>query len=211
MNKVTRFVEIPRTGTHKELKARYPGYTVIGDTSGYHWPVEQTKTVIANYGFKTLIEAVKKHMTANDVVIPTDLERQMNELACQDHPENCSELDPDAARKVSLWHLAKRFFTAAISAATTGLVSQEEAERRAAICAVCPHNGGSALNLCGSGCHTAKFVREAAEALSTKHTSLDDKLFTCQLCECSLRLKCHVQKEAMVEKEIEWPPHCWMR
>lgn len=211
MLKLSRHVEIPRTGTRKELKARYPDYTVYGDSNGYFWPVEQTKTVVVSLTFKTLIESVKKHLTANDVAIPIDLERSMNEFACQEHSENCEEIDPDAERKIGLFYLAKKFFTAVISAATQGLVDQAEAERRAAICVSCPHNAGSSLNLCGSGCHTARFVKEAAESMSTKHTPLDGQLNTCARCECSLKMKIWVNKEAMADKTIEWPSHCWMK
>lgn len=210
MLKLIRHVEIPRGNTHKQLKARYPDYTVYGDSNGYFWPVEQTKTVVVSLTFKTLIEAVKKHLTANDVAIPIDLERSMNEFSCAEHPTMCEEIDPDAERKVSLWYMAKKFFTAVISAATTGLVSQEEAERRASICSVCPHNKPQELNFC-SGCHTAKFVRDAAEALSTRHTSFDNQLDTCELCSCSLKLKVFVPKEGMEDKNIQWHPVCWMR
>ena len=40
MLKLTRHVEIPRGNTPKELKAKYPGFQIIGDSSGYAWPVE---------------------------------------------------------------------------------------------------------------------------------------------------------------------------
>lgn len=210
MLKLTRHVEIPRTGTHKQLKARYPDYTIYGDSNGYHWPVEQTKTVVVSLTFKTLIEAVKKHLTANDVVIPIDLERSMNEFSCAEHPTMCEEIDPDSERKVSLWYMAKKFFTAVISAAVDGLVPQEEAERRALICSTCPNNQPMEARIC-EGCWSANFVREAAEKLSTRHTSLDNRLDTCSLCQCRLSLKCHVRKEAMADKTIEWPEWCWMK
>ena len=209
MLKLTRHVEIPRGNTHKELKVRYPGFQIIGDTNGYAWPVEATKTVVVSYGFKTLIEAVHKHLKANDIPLPVDLERSMNEHACAQFPENCQELDPDAERKVSLWMLAKKFFTAVISAATDGLVSQDEAERRAAICAECPNNKPTEVVIC-SGCWSANFVREAAEKLSTRHTSLDNKLDTCSLCQYRNRLKVHVKREVMQDKDIQWPQWCWM-
>jgi hypothetical protein len=134
----------------------------------------------------------------------------MNEHACAQFPENCQELDPDAERKVSLWMLAKKFFTAVISAAVDGLVPQEEAERRALICSTCPNNQPMEARIC-EGCWSANFVREAAEKLSTRHTSLDNKLDTCSLCQCRLVLKCHVNKEAMADKSIDWPSHCWMK
>ena len=210
MLKLIRHVEIPRGNTPKELKAKYPGWQIIGDSSGYAWPVEATKTVVVSYGFKTLIEAVHKHLKANDIPLPVDLERSMNEHACAQFPENCQELDPDAERKVSLWMLAKKFFTAVISAAVDGLVPQEEAERRALICSTCPNNQPMEARIC-EGCWSANFVREAAEKLSTRHTSLDNKLDTCSLCQCRNRLKVHVKREAMADKSIDWPSWCWMR
>lgn len=211
MKKVTRFVEVPKGPRRKELRELYPDFQVIGDDYGWYWPVEETKTVVVSYGFPTLIEAIKKHLDANDIPIRVELEREIHEFSCQKVPDSCEELDEKSGEKIKLWYLAKKFFTAVISAATQGLVSQDEAERRALICSTCPHNGGSSLNLCTGGCHTAKFVKEAAEALSTKHTSLDNRLNTCTRCECSLRLKIWIPKEGMEDASIEWPSFCWMR
>lgn len=209
MKQLTRHTEVPRT-SHKQLRERYPGYQVIGDGTGYSFPVHETKTVIVSCTFKTLIVAVKAHLKANDVPISPDLERNINEFACSEHPTMCIEVDPDAERKISLYYLAKRFFTAVISAATNGLVSQEEAERRAKICSQCPNNKPMEAQLC-SGCWSAKFVGEAAEALSSKSTPYDNQLDTCSLCQCRLKMKIFVKKEAMQEKDIQWPDFCWMR
>jgi hypothetical protein len=208
MKILTRKNELPRI-TAKATKLEYPDFQFIGPSNGWMYPIPETKTVIFAFGFDELVSTVQKHYKANDIAEPSELVRNIHEFLCARLPQFCEEADPQREHKINLWHLAQRFFTAAISAATTGLVSQEEAERRAAICAVCPHNGGSALNLC-AGCHTAKFVREAAEALSTKHTSLDDRLFTCQLCECSGKLKVWIDKSAMEERDIKWPSNCWM-
>ena len=210
MKVLSRQIEIPRTNRPRDLKLEYPGWQIIGDSMGYKHAVEQTKTVIVSLSFKQLVEDVKRHMEANDVPVPITLEREMNEAACLEHPDQCSDVDPDAERKIGLFYLAKKFFTAVIAAATQGLMGQDEAERRALICSTCQFNAGSSLNLCGSGCHTAKFVREAAESLSTKHTSLDGQLNTCTKCECSLRLKIWIPKQAMADKTIDWPIHCWM-
>ena len=209
MKKLIRKTEIPRANTHKELRAAYPGYQVIGESYGFSWPVHETKTCVVSMGFDTLVESVKAHIKANDAPISPNLERDMNEHACAQFPDLCAELDPDAERKVNLWYLAKRFFTAAITAASQGLVPQEEAERRAAICATCPNNQPMEAQMC-VGCWSAKFVKEAAEALSARHTALDAQLDTCSLCQCSLKLKCHVPVEGMQEKEIQWPKFCWM-
>lgn len=211
MKVLSRQIEIPRTNRPRDLKLEYPGWQIIGDSMGYKHAVEQTKTVIVALNFNQLVDAVKRHMEANDVPIPITLEREMNEAACLEHPDQCSDVDPDAERKIGLFYLAKKFFTAVISAATQGLVDQSEAERRAAICVACPHNTGSSLSLCGSGCHTARFVKEAAESMSTKHTPLDGQLNTCALCECSLKMKIWVQREAMEDASIQWHPSCWMR
>lgn len=209
MKKLTRHTEVPRS-SHKELRVRYPGFQVIGDSTGYHWPVNETKTVVVSCTFKTLIEATKKHMVANEVKISPDLEREMNEFACESFPENCQEVDPDAERKINLWYKAKHFYAAVKSAVFDGIVPQEEAERRAAICAECPENGEQEIATC-VGCFTAKFITEAAEALSSHHTSLDARLNTCKKCQCRLVLKVFVKKEAMQDKSIDWPQPCWMR
>ncbi len=210
MKKVTRFVEVPKGPRRKELRELYPDFQVIGDDYGWYWPAEKTKTVVVSYGFPTLIEAIKKHLTANDIPIRAELEREIHEFCCEKVPESCEELDEKSGEKIRAWYLAKKFYTAIASVAKDGWVEQSEAERRAQICASCVNNTTSSAAVC-LGCWTARFVKEASEALSNRHTSLDNKLDTCGLCQCGLKMKVHVPVSGMQDKDIDWPSFCWMR
>ena len=209
MKSLVRKNELPRF-TSKDATGLYPGYAIVGTPHGWHYPIHATKTVIIEYSFQELFRLVKAHLKGNDIPEPVDLVREMQEHACQFNPEFCEETDPDKQRKITLWYRAKKFYEAVTSAMRDGLVPQEEAERRAAICAECPHNRGEEVSFC-VGCWSAKFVKDAAEALSTRRTSLDHKLDTCSLCSCSLKMKVHVRKEAMQDKQITWPANCWMK
>lgn len=209
MNIISRKNELPKI-TAKSLQAEFPDFRFMGPSSGWCYPVAETKTVIFAYGLDELVDAVQKHYAANEIAEPEYLVRTIHEWLCPRVPQFCEVADPNREKKINLWHLASRFYNAVKSAATKGLVPQEEAERKAAICATCPRNGAESLTLC-SGCWTARFVKDAAESLSTRHTSLDHRLRTCELCECRLTLKVHVRAEDMQEKGVEWPPWCWMR
>lgn len=209
MKELIRTVELPKF-SHRDAAAMYPGYSSIGPSHGWHYPIAETKTVIFEYGINELVKAVQSHLEGNGIPEPENLIRLMHEYLCERLPQNCVEMNPARERIVSLWQLARRFYRAVKSAAINGLVSQEEAERRAVICSTCPNNRGIEIATC-QGCYTARFVTEAATALSTKHTSLDGQLDTCSLCQCRLSLKIFVPVSGMQEKGIEWPSHCWMR
>lgn len=72
------------------------------------------------------------------------------------------------------------------------VATQEEAERRAAICVSCP------LNKAISSCWGCRGVGEAVSALSgNRTTSLDGKLHACSACGCVLRAKVHLPREVI--------------
>lgn len=208
MKIIVRRTEIPKIAKPK-IQEMYPEYTFVGTPFGYFYPVAETKTVFCDYGFNDLVKIVQLHYSANGIREPDSLVRLMNEHICHHVPDICAEADPQRERKITLWHLAQRCYNAIKSAVTKGLVPQDEAERRAVICAGCPNNGPAEALTC-VGCWTAKFVKESAEALSHRHSALDDRLDTCSLCQCSTKLKIHVKREGMEEKGVKWPEWCWM-
>lgn len=98
-------------------------------------------------------------------------------------------------------------------------VDREEAERRAAICATCPHN----IEVPGcSGClGILSYVRETLHrranhrGLEAKITELDDQLKNCEVCGCVLEVKVHLPMEVATYVKPPggriYPSHCWMQ
>ena len=209
MKALVRAIEIPKF-TKDRIKTICPGYTLIGDPYGWFYPVEQTKVVVVSYGWVTLIDAVKAHMAGNGIKEPLTLELVMGDFICHYVPDWCEELRPEREAKVSAWKMMKKFYRAVEAAWHLGQVSQEEAERRAAICAQCPSNTDQLVDFC-IGCSTRDLVGKVTGFMQSKHTSQDAKLKTCARCHCRLALKIWMPKEGMVDPEIQWPDHCWMR
>ncbi len=90
--------------------------------------------------------------------------------------------------------------------------SQEEAERRAAICATCFANKrmGECLS-CGLGNLISSLMAESVDAGTTK---LDDKLQSCMVCGCLLQKKVHIRADLIKSSDIQKAayaeiPKCW--
>lgn len=209
MKQILRTIEIPRF-TKDRIKAICPGYTLIGDPYGWFYPIEQTKVVVVSYGWVTLIDAVKAHMAGNGIKEPLTLELLMHDFMCHHVPEWCEEISHEKEAKVSAWKMMKSFYKAVEATWHEGQVPQEEAERRAAICAGCPFNAEQIVNFC-VGCSTRGLVAKIAVYIQSKQTSKDESLKICSKCGCDLKLKVWMQKKGMENPEIEWPEHCWMR
>lgn len=93
---------------------------------------------------------------------------------------------------------------------------RDEAEARAKVCVTCPKN--TAPNALQKGyswlASGLGLLIEAKNDLKLA-TSLDDKLHTCSVCDCSLVLKVHapmqhVQKNTPEEVRKNLPAHCWI-
>lgn len=93
------------------------------------------------------------------------------------------------------------------------VVSQEEAERRAAICAPCPRNS-TFSKPCGGLCPELEDVVKAV--VGGGKTSLDDKLEACSVCGCVNRAQIWTPIDALAAGSgpdfIEKAPEpCWKR
>lgn len=92
-------------------------------------------------------------------------------------------------------------------------VTQEEAERRAAICAPCPRNS-SFSKPCGGLCPELEDVVKAV--VGGGKTSLDDKLEACSVCGCVNRAQIwvpikHLAKGVEADFIEKAPQTCWKR
>lgn len=87
-----------------------------------------------------------------------------------------------------------------------GVVSQEEANRRAKICARCP------LNKSIGGCYGCGGIANSVFSLIGKRKhGLEGRLKQCKACGCYLDAKVWVPLNAQPKNEQhEYPSHCWM-
>ncbi len=92
-------------------------------------------------------------------------------------------------------------------------VSQELANKRAAICAECPKNVPGAWYTTAP----AQLIKETLEARKDLklETPFDDRLKSCDVCRCLMRLKVwtpleHIVGRTKAEVMAEFPAHCWI-
>lgn len=97
----------------------------------------------------------------------------------------------------------------------TPFVEQEEADRRASICAKCFHNRD--LAGCGIGCQIKEKMREVFGAtIGQRATPSDPRLFGCEVCGCHCKTIVWFKKDILNGgldpqriEEFKLTPNCW--
>lgn len=213
MQELIRKNEIPKEFNRERLKELFPTATIVGDVYGFFYHVEATNTVFVSYGWRELAKTVQEHLTGNGIEIPLNLGLIMQATFCQYRPDLCVERSEESEAKVGAFLMMKRFYNSAIKPYLAGqLVDQEEANRRAAICATCPKNTDKLVEFCVS-CSTRSLVGHINQFLTSRHTPSDHLLKTCSTCGCDLKMKIHCPTESMDYPELreKWDANCWMK
>jgi hypothetical protein len=84
------------------------------------------------------------------------------------------------------------------------LVSEEEAERRAKICAACPHQ------ISTSGCWGCKGIAGMLPSIAgARKTIYDAQLKACGICGCYNAVSVHLPVEVQGGETLEFPDFCW--
>lgn len=161
--------------------------------------------------FAMLVHLVAQHRANMKIPTKGDLASEVDEAICANlSPANqiahCE--DGQAHPKSVHWTLVDRFLKTAVAfvRGEDGLVPQEEAERRASICAECPLNVG--LHGCAMCRATLNVLREK---LTSRRTEQDDRLMACGVCGCDNRVQVHVPLPALQagSGDLNYPVWCW--
>lgn len=161
-----------------------------------------------------MLQRVHSHRVANDGCdISEGWQARFEDEYCRqnnlDGTTWCSDekyYAPDPSRPLH-WSDIRNFLFSMIQWVSGGrqLVNQEEAERRAAICATCPKN--VELHVACPSC--VKLDSLIAETKGDRVTSLDSSLKNCEVCRCYLQTKVWYPTDAIAKKGLEFPPNCW--
>lgn len=152
------------------------------------------------------------HRRANNLPIPIDFTAQMEDQLCSSLPAGwCSGTDPnrpDVDMRFGLtdvWNWAN----ANLQALVKGFASQEEAERRAKICAGCY------MNINSQGCRGCQDVATLfSNQLAKRSTSSDSFLRNCAVCRCFLTALVHFRLDTIPKDDSlqkSFPIFCWQR
>jgi hypothetical protein len=135
--------------------------------------------------FGMLLDRIREWRRANGVPIGLGFEEEVEREICPRYPDMCYETDvrvPKLGGRLGLGDIVsgtKNLLRFKI--AGSPLVSQEEANRRAAICAKCPWNTDFQMP-CGGGCGALKGL--AQQFIGNQTTPYDNNLKSCSICHC---------------------------
>lgn len=172
------------------------------------WTIKGQPMLIEASNYWQLVEDVRDKLRWNDEPIPANLE----ELIQQDICARCPDGYCKGLRGKKFWLTRAQLFTGmqawkqyATRPREEVCVQQEEADRRAAICAKCPHNQRAA------GCWSCVLIEIGSELLmSSLKSKHDDQLAGCEICGCLLSKKVHFRRE-LLDPSPEYPDFCWMK
>jgi len=135
---------------------------------------------------------------ANGVPVGLGFEDELETWAAQDHPDEAELWNPDMPRKTRLdldTVVRGTKVLLAFKLAGSPLVSQEEAERRATICSRCYLNTSWSRP-----CSVCKTLTDVVRSIvGNRTTSVDDKLFACNLCGCDNHAQVHLPLDILAK------------
>lgn len=186
-----------------------PGY--------YRYVPPETGVEITAWDADAWVRKAREHLQANNIPVPIDLQAQMEDQLCQVLPPGWCQFDDPSRPRVDTrlsWgdvEAASSTFGGWVSEGRP-LVEQTEAERRAKICANCYLN--TRATGCGMSCRA--LLRTLFGLLTSRKTSVDDRLQSCAACKCLLRLKVHfpltlIEQHDKRDLQMLLPNWCWLK
>lgn len=150
--------------------------------------------------------------------------QEFHDASCRALPEErrsdcCTYLEsagevPAVLKRRRLVTLADiiRFLKTMVGWAKAGkCVPQEEADRRACICATCPRNSVTSLGGC-AGC--TSIAADLFAIIGNRTTKAGDQLHACEVCACENKAQVWVPLEVLKQNGLpdsEYPDWCWKR
>ena len=195
--------------------------TMLIPPGGWVYRQPESGVVIRGGSWNDLLENIKVHRISNNYPIGLKFREEIADALCREMPgggdkycEEPSDRVPQTQRKLGVGDL-KNFLRVLKKWKSQGFgfVSQDEAERRASICATagpggtpCPSNQPVAGCL---GCQG--IVGLLTDVVGNRQTAFDKMLSGCQVCGCALKAAVHVPLQAQQAgtEGMEFPAHCW--
>ena len=190
------------------LRFCYPRKTSL-PTGGWWVNCPITKEVIFGGDFGDMVKNCEKKILERGLVPPTDLVAQIEDGLCQRLAGSSNCVPCSKARQTLGFGEIVRWVRAMYNFATQSkfqLVDQEEAERRAKICAACPYQ------ISTSGCWGCKGVAGMLPAIAgARKTDYDNQLKACGVCGCFNSISVHLPLDIQQDSHLSFPDHCWKK
>ncbi len=195
---------------------RFLDKTITPPNNGFPYRQPETGFLFKQIAFSDLLTEVRDHRKGNNLPIGPNFEGEVEDGSCrlllEAFPEYQGCVTENGSRAYApgrKWNLAdvRSFLHTIQGLATSGdkFVSQEEAERRAEICARCPMNRDI------PECWTCGGVTALIRTIKgDRNTSRDNDLKVCNSCGCDIKTKVFINKDLMKRDDVTWNPTCWM-
>lgn len=184
----------------------------IAPAGGWRYVQPETGWTGTAVTFQSLVSMVATHRLNNKIPTEGRLEDAIMDSICSSlsHQDQVANCQPGVRKRTVVgWREVEAFLNVATAWLKAGseLVTQEEAERRAAICVGCPLNVGM------GGCAPCRVaIRELRTRVLDRHTTQDEKLQSCGVCGCDNRAQVHVPLAVLrtaQRPEHTYPTFCW--
>jgi len=181
----------------------------------YYWRDPLTGVEVKGTHFEMLLNNAYDQRRANGAPIGTEFAQEIERDICATYPDECDNVPPGVRRK-AFWSMGEIVGGTLVMIQNrlqgTQFVSQEEANRRAAICANCPRAVFFSKPCTG-------LCRELVNVLAgtgDKRTPFDHDLRACGVCGCWLKVsvwfpldvQCIGVDETM-RKDFATVNNCW--
>lgn len=189
----------------------HPTNFVISPSGGYIWKDATLTSPIVENSPTVFLSKVYNRLVATGGFVGTGWEDKVWEQTCLNNPAMACR-EKGKPERHTTWQDVEQFgHTVSRFVEGGGVpVPQEEAERRATICASCPKN----KPLTGVCASCGKFAAWLLGIAVKWETTRDNDLFACGVCGCHLRLSVHVPLEAQQDERFnaeDFPLSCWKR
>lgn len=185
---------------------------------GWRYRVPETGFVIQAWSWAALVPKVVAHYQANATKPPPDLEDLVVKYACHTYAKCDEDGIPNRIARDVLKSLhvgdVIRFTQTVFDALKRGeKISQDEANRRASICAGCQFN--QQPDGC-TGCNSSAVKAVVATISQAGRTPHDAQLKSCRFCGCFIQSLiwyplATLQKFTDDTENQELPNHCWKK
>ena len=168
-----------------------------------------TGEAIEGGDFWDMVKNCERKILEQGLIPPTDIVQQIENALCE-RLAGHRQCVPCSSVKQTLgfgaivrWVRAMYFFA---TKSNFQLVDQEEAERRAKICAACPHQ------ISTSGCWGCKGIAGMLPTISgARKTSYDAQLKACGVCGCYNAVSVHLPLSVQQDANLDFPSYCWKK
>lgn len=183
---------------------------------GWRWKPPGSDKPLVGGSLSGVVDVARNYCVGNGIPIPPDFREKIIEEMCVQNnwvPAYCKHREarrPDIkTRKLNATDLRNFLAVLGTWMKTKEFVTQEEADRRGAICAGCPRN----IRVAGCyGCQS--IVSKVTSVIGKRGTKHDNELFGCEICGCENRSQIHVPLDVLAKgttPEMEFPEWCWKR